>query len=92
MGLRMLAQTIRADRPDPSAVSSEIALAVGDTASDVSMLALGRSAFVPAHAGDAAMASNAVRLRSPYQAGLSLAVAELLGHRHGGCSRCDPAP
>jgi hypothetical protein len=52
------------------------------------MLALGRAAFVPAHAGAEAMASGAARLRRPYQVGLSLAVAELLGHRPGGCARC----
>src|SRR5439155_4982851 len=66
----------------------EIALAVGDTAADASMLALARSAFVPAHAAPGARAPGAKRVRRPYQAGLALAVAELLGHRPGGCARC----
>jgi len=66
----------------------EIALAVGDTAADAPMLSLARSAFVPAHAAPEAMVARAKRVRRPYQAGLALAVAELLGHRPGGCARC----
>jgi hypothetical protein len=92
LGLRTLAEALDADRRKPAAVGSQIALAVGDTASDSPMLALGRAAFVPAHAGAAAMASGAARLRRPYQVGLSLAVAELLGHRPGCCARCRLAP
>jgi hydroxymethylpyrimidine pyrophosphatase-like HAD family hydrolase len=67
---------------------AEVALAVGDTAADAPMLALARSAFVPAHAAPEAMVAGAKRVRRPYQAGLALAVAELLGHRPGSCARC----
>jgi hydroxymethylpyrimidine pyrophosphatase-like HAD family hydrolase/adenine/guanine phosphoribosyltransferase-like PRPP-binding protein len=67
---------------------AEVALAVGDTAADAPMLALARSAFVPAHATPEAMVAGAKRVRRPYQAGLALAVAELLGHRPGSCARC----
>jgi len=66
----------------------EIALAVGDTAADAPMLALARAAFVPAHAAPEAMVASVKRVRRPYQAGLALAVAELLGHRPGACERC----
>jgi hydroxymethylpyrimidine pyrophosphatase-like HAD family hydrolase len=66
----------------------EIALAVGDTAADAPMLALARAAFVPAHAAPEAMVARVKRVRRPYQAGLALAVGELLGHRPGACTRC----
>ncbi|HWE10033.1 MAG TPA: hypothetical protein VG325_11800 [Solirubrobacteraceae bacterium] len=92
-GLRMLLGAMNAaDRRPPAASPLHIALAVGDTASDVPMLALGDAAYVPAHAAAAATASGAVRLRRPYQAGLALAVAHVLGHRPGDCPRCRVAP
>jgi len=92
IGLRALAEALDGGSSGSVAAGADIVLAVGDTASDRPMLALGRTAFVPAHASAEAMASNAARLRRPYQAGLSLAVAELLGHRPGGCARCRVAP
>jgi hydroxymethylpyrimidine pyrophosphatase-like HAD family hydrolase/adenine/guanine phosphoribosyltransferase-like PRPP-binding protein len=82
VGLRTLAQ----------ALDSEIAMAVGDTASDSPMLALAAAAFVPAHAASEAMTSGAVRLRRPYQVGLASAVGRLLGHRPGGCEECRLGP
>ena len=92
LGLRALVEALGADRRQPSAVGPEIALAVGDTGTDAPMLALAHAAFVPAHAGAEATAAGAARCRRPYQAGLSLAVAELLGHRPGGCAHCRLAP
>jgi hydroxymethylpyrimidine pyrophosphatase-like HAD family hydrolase len=92
IGLRTLADALGGEGEEPAAVGSQIALAVGDTASDAPMLALGRAALVPAHAPAEALASGAGRLRRSYQAGLSLAVEELLGHRPGGCARCRAAP
>ncbi len=86
-GLRALisalgdAEASRAGRP-------ELALAVGDTAADAPMLALGARAFAPAHAAQAATAAGATRVSRPYQAGFSQAVGELLGHRPGGCGCC----
>jgi hypothetical protein len=80
-GLRALAAELAAD-------AQQIALAVGDTAADPPMLALARAAFVPAHATAEAMTTGARRVRRPYQAGLALAVGELLGHRPGGCELC----
>ncbi len=87
-GLRALVQALGGDEREPSPVRAEIALAVGDTASDAPMLALARAAFVPSHAAAQATATGARRVRRPYQAGLSLAVADLLGHRPGGCACC----
>ena len=81
VGLRALAAELAGD-------TRQIALAVGDTAADAPMLALARAAFVPAHAAPEARATGARRTARPYQAGLALAVAELLGHRPGGCELC----
>jgi len=80
-GLRVLAAELAGD-------AQQIALGVGDTAADAPMLALARAAFVPAHAAPEAMTTGARRVARPYQAGLALAVAELLGHRPGGCELC----
>jgi hypothetical protein len=80
-GLRVLAAELAGD-------TEQIALAVGDTAADAPMLALARAAFVPAHAAAEATTTGARRVGRPYQAGLALAVAELLGHRPGGCELC----
>jgi hypothetical protein len=92
IGLRTLADALGGEGGNPAAVGSQIALAVGDTASDAPMLALGDAALVPAHAPAEALASGALRLRRSYQAGLSLAVEQLLGHRPGRCARCRIAP
>jgi hydroxymethylpyrimidine pyrophosphatase-like HAD family hydrolase len=91
-GLSVLMEELGAAAGRPVADDSRVALAVGDTASDAPMLALGAAAYVPAHAAPEATASGAARLRRPYQAGLSLAVAELLGHPPGDCARCRVAP
>jgi len=77
---------------DDGSGASAVALAVGDTASDAPMLALAQAAFVPAHAAQAATKTGARRVRRPYQAGLHLAVGELLGHPPGGCPRCQVPP
>jgi hypothetical protein len=52
------------------------------------MLALGSASFVPAHALGAPTSTSVTRVDRPYQAGLSQAVGELLGHRPGQCARC----
>jgi hypothetical protein len=89
-GLHALISALEADGGAPS--SNRIALAVGDTVSDAPMLALASAAFVPAHASQAATTTGARRVRRPYQAGLHLAVAELLGHVPGSCPRCGVPP
>jgi hydroxymethylpyrimidine pyrophosphatase-like HAD family hydrolase len=92
IGLRTLADALGGEGGKPAAVGSQIALAVGDTSSDAPMLALGEAALVPAQAPAEALASGALRLRRSYQAGLSLAVEQLIGHRPGRCACCRIAP
>ncbi|HEX8973252.1 hypothetical protein, partial [Oryzihumus sp.] len=66
------------------------ALAVGDSASDLPMMARSVLARAPRNA-DAQVRSAGVPLtRRPYQLGLLDACAALLGHRPGGCPDCRP--
>jgi hydroxymethylpyrimidine pyrophosphatase-like HAD family hydrolase len=66
----------------------DVVLAVGDTGEDLSMLAAASVARAPANA-DAVMRAGGVTVtRHPYQRGLADAVAELIGHRPGGCPLC----
>jgi len=64
-------------------------LAVGDTASDLGMLAMARVARAPAGA-EAEVLARARPTRRPAQAGLLEAVAELVGHPGADCPRCRP--
>jgi hydroxymethylpyrimidine pyrophosphatase-like HAD family hydrolase len=80
-GLRMLAQLLGSPR---------IALAVGDTAADLPMLRLAHTAYLLANATPEAKKSGIPVLRRPYQTGLSLAAARLLGHQPGQCPLCRP--
>jgi haloacid dehalogenase-like hydrolase len=72
----------------------ELALAIGDTATDLPMLRRATLAFAPANASSALRREGAgtQMLRAPYQAGLSLAVERLIGHPPGTCPRCRPQP
>lgn len=80
-GLRALAA--RLDAPG-------VALAVGDSEADLPMLAVAALSRAPANA-DPAVRRQGIRLtRHGYQAGLAEAVADLLGHRPGGCATCRP--
>ena len=63
----------------------ELVFAVGDTEADLPMLAIAERAAAPRHAGSAL---RRLRVGRPYQAGLALAVADLLGHAPGGCPDC----
>jgi len=66
-----------------------IALAVGDSTSDLPMLALADRAFAPGNATGSVRDATGVRVtRAPYQAGLAAAVGGLIGHRPGGCELC----
>jgi hydroxymethylpyrimidine pyrophosphatase-like HAD family hydrolase len=81
-GLVALAETLDgAERPAP------IALAVGDTASDLPMLALARRSFAPANA-QAELRGDVQRLRRTYQSGLLEAVRRELGHSARRCPAC----
>jgi HAD superfamily hydrolase (TIGR01484 family) len=82
-GLAALQQLLGAD--------ADVALAVGDSASDLPMLALAERKFAPANATAELRALPGLRVtRAPYQAGLASAVGSLLGHRPGRCELCRP--
>ncbi|MDQ6775655.1 MAG: hypothetical protein M3071_05405, partial [Actinomycetota bacterium] len=69
-----------------------LALAVGDTISDVPLAALAERAYAPAHA-DRALAQHGYELTTRvYQAGFAEAVGRLLGHSPGTCELCRMAP
>lgn len=79
VGLRALAQWLGAE---------ECALAVGDSASDLSMLATARLARAPRNADRSVRRAGVPRTRGAYQAGLAEACTALLGHRPGACPVC----
>jgi hydroxymethylpyrimidine pyrophosphatase-like HAD family hydrolase len=84
-GLRALTERL-------GAAGAPIELAVGDAVEDLPMLALGRIAMAPANA-DAAVRAGHIRIaRRGHQAGLAVAVAELVGHAPGACPACAPPP
>ena len=86
-GLRVLAERLGA------AAGAPLALAVGDTVSDVEMLRLARLGVVPGNADRAARrAPGVVAVRAREQRGLAEAVARLIGHRPGACPMCAPPP
>jgi hydroxymethylpyrimidine pyrophosphatase-like HAD family hydrolase len=66
----------------------DCALAIGDTLPDVPLLARADLARAPRNARFGSGAADIRRTRGAYQAGLSEACAELLGHRPGRCSAC----
>jgi adenine/guanine phosphoribosyltransferase-like PRPP-binding protein len=78
-GLRALAE--RLDAP--------VALAVGDSAADLPMLALAERACTPARP-DPELRGHARVMHRRYQAGLRAAVASLVGHSPRRCPVCRP--
>lgn len=86
-GLRVLARElgVRGEQP--------LALAVGDTASDLEMLHLAQLRIAPGNADQAVRSDSGITVvRPPAQAGLAEAVARLVGHRPGSCPVCAPPP
>jgi hydroxymethylpyrimidine pyrophosphatase-like HAD family hydrolase len=65
-----------------------LAMAVGDTASDLPMLRLATRAFAPANADEEVRQAGITVLRGACQAGLADATTRLLGHRPGRCPIC----
>jgi hypothetical protein len=65
-----------------------LAMAVGDTASDLPMLRLATRAFAPANADEEVRRAGITVLRRACQAGLADATTRLLGHRPGRCPIC----
>jgi hypothetical protein len=84
-GLRLLAADLGVeDRGE----GKPLALAVGDTVSDLPMFDLAARAFAPANAGSDVRCAGVTVLQRPYQSGLALAASHLLGHRPGRCPTC----
>jgi hydroxymethylpyrimidine pyrophosphatase-like HAD family hydrolase len=75
--------------PEPPA--RPLAFAVGDTKTDLPLVALAERAFAPAHAA-AALGGSCKVTRSPYQRGFAEAVAALIDHDPGSCPDCAIAP
>jgi hydroxymethylpyrimidine pyrophosphatase-like HAD family hydrolase len=80
-GLRMLAALMS----DPGC-----AFAMGDTLPDIPLLACAQLARAPRNANFDGSAVGVQRTRHAYQAGLSEACGDLLGHRPGRCRICRP--
>ncbi len=97
VGIRELARELGEGAEQPDAVP-ELALAVGDTESDLPMFALAARAFAPANADATlrgALPPEAKHLRimpRPFQVGLHAAVAATVGHRPGSCDTCALPP
>jgi hydroxymethylpyrimidine pyrophosphatase-like HAD family hydrolase len=66
-----------------------LALAVGDSAEDLPLMKLARQAMAPANADSTVQAAGIRILSKPHQLGVAQAVAELIGHAPGACSRCE---
>jgi hypothetical protein len=86
-GLRALLASLGAGAGD-----YPLALAVGDAVEDLPMLGLATLGLSLANADAAVRESGARRVGRGYQAGLALAVEELIGHSPGACPRCRPEP
>ncbi|PZR97557.1 MAG: hypothetical protein DLM67_07600 [Candidatus Nephthysia bennettiae] len=87
-GLEALADQLGVETEEPA----WLAMAIGDTASDLPMLRLARLAFAPANADAGVREAGITVLKNAFQGGLTEATARLLGHRPGSCPACrDPA-
>jgi hydroxymethylpyrimidine pyrophosphatase-like HAD family hydrolase len=84
-GLRLLAADLGVE---DGGEGKPLALAVGDTVSDLPMFKLAARAFAPANAGSDVRSAGVTVLQRPYQSGLALAAAHLLGHPPGRCPIC----
>jgi hypothetical protein len=85
--LRALAEDLGVD-----ARGKPLALAVGDSVSDLGMLRLAEAAYAPANADAAVRRAGVAILGAPCQRGLAAAVTRVIGHAPGGCATCARAP
>lgn len=69
-----------------------LAFAMGDTASDLTMLRRARAAYAPSNADRTVKLAGVNVLSRPFQRGLADAVTDVLGHAPGGCVDCAPPP
>lgn len=84
IGLRALAEMLGAE----SWHGKELALAVGDTTSDVPMLRMASIAVAPAHASELSRVCTVHISRRQYQGAVLEAAGILLGHKPGSCRVC----
>ncbi len=97
IGLRALAEELDGG-VNRARNGATVAFAIGDTVADIPMFGLARESFAPANVAAnvrtlAARRSTRVGVMSrPHQAGLLLAVAQLLGHDPRNCRACQPPP
>jgi hydroxymethylpyrimidine pyrophosphatase-like HAD family hydrolase len=73
-----------------SRLGAEVALAIGDTRSDLPMAAEAARTYAPGHADRSLRDSGFDVMKRPYQAGLAQAVGRELGHAPGECDVCGP--
>jgi hydroxymethylpyrimidine pyrophosphatase-like HAD family hydrolase len=88
-GLKALLQAL--DPRSPGKFQDSLALAVGDGAEDVPMLAMANVRVAPANAEPAIASIGARVVRRRHQGGLAQGIELLIGHRPGGCVLCRPA-
>jgi hydroxymethylpyrimidine pyrophosphatase-like HAD family hydrolase len=86
IGVRVLATEMGVENAGSS--DKPLALAVGDTVTDLPFLSLGRLASAPGHADSRMRQAGVTVERRKYQAGLAQAVGRLLGHSPTGCALC----
>jgi hydroxymethylpyrimidine pyrophosphatase-like HAD family hydrolase len=86
-GVRLLTADMRAE--NAGLRDKPLALAVGDTVTDLPFLSLARLAAAPGHVDDRMRRADVTVLRRKYQAGMAQAVAKLLGHSPGSCAVCE---
>jgi hydroxymethylpyrimidine pyrophosphatase-like HAD family hydrolase len=84
-GLRALTACLGGAGADPA---DRIALAVGDTVTDLPLAALASRACAPGHAHALRDSGEFEIMSRPYQAGLAQAVGKLIGHAPGRCHLC----
>ena len=84
-GVRSLAAALVAGAPVDG--DAPLEFAVGDTVTDIPLLALAKRPFAPAH-GKQALGGQFTVTRGGYQQGFAEAVGSLIGHAPGSCAQC----
>ena len=90
VGARELLANLTMGGDGRGADSHPLALAVGDSLSDLPVLEMAKRAVLPAHASPRLNRPGIRRYRTAYQAGLAQAVTDLIGHSPRDCEECQP--
>jgi hydroxymethylpyrimidine pyrophosphatase-like HAD family hydrolase len=88
VGLGALAEQLAQGLPP----DRRVRFAMGDTVADIPMFALAQTAFTPSNGHHAARSEGVRVTTKPFAAGVHQAVAEVLGHKPGGCHLCAMRP